>query len=309
MHHFLSGMAQMELNSKAIEAFHFQEYLPPESVSHLVKSFFFMEVDRLPVANVHGEESFEVIVPFGCMDIILQSRGSFSLYNPLHARKEKLPLCFITPMGINPIYIKPEATVRLMGIRLWPWANRFFSSDKSARHLVFHPDTCHITESLEKEAAFLFNLPNDESIDMVSQMILDASGKKAAIDPVVKSLVMDIIANEGNINFGELTKRFQLSQRRIEQKFIEGVGICPKHFSRIVRFQSIFQVVGQMKRINFTNIVYECGYYDQAHFIRNFKEFTGLTPRKFFTSENLLSRLFLQPRMASFLLNGVECAA
>lgn len=309
MHHFLSGMAQMELNSKAIEAFHFREYLPPDSVSHLVKSFFFMEVDRLPAPNIHGEESFEVIVPFGCMDIILQSVPSFSLLNPQLGKKEKLPLCFITPLGINPIYIKPDTTVQLFGVRLWPWANRFFSSDRSSRHLVFHPDTCPITEAFERVAGELFSLSHLEVIDQISGMIDEASRNKGDVDPIVRSLVMEIMTTEGNINFGDLTKRFNLSQRRIEQKFIEGVGICPKHFSRIVRFQSIFQVVGQMKRINFTNIVYECGYYDQAHFIRNFKEFTGLTPRKFFTSENLLSRLFLQPRLATFLLSGVECAA
>ncbi len=67
------------------------------------------------------------------------------------------------------------------------------------------------------------------------------------------------------------------SERYIQKLFLDNVGITPKSFSNIHRFNKSLQLI-QTADLPLTSIAYDCGYYDQAHFIKEFKKFTGLTP-------------------------------
>lgn len=69
-----------------------------------------------------------------------------------------------------------------------------------------------------------------------------------------------------------------VSQRRFIQVFREEVGLTPKVYCRIRRFQDVLGRIEQAQRIKWTDVAYACGYYDQAHFIHDFREFSGLNP-------------------------------
>ncbi|MGZ5220708.1 MAG: helix-turn-helix domain-containing protein, partial [Chitinophagaceae bacterium] len=78
----------------------------------------------------------------------------------------------------------------------------------------------------------------------------------------------------------------------MERKFVSAIGLSPKQLSRVVRLQATLKMLEQQNFGSLTSLAYENGYYDQAHFIKDFKEFTGTSP-KFFFSENLkLATLF-----------------
>jgi AraC-like DNA-binding protein len=99
--------------------------------------------------------------------------------------------------------------------------------------------------------------------------------------------------SKGQVTIESLSKEFNISARQLERKFSSAVGLSPKFFTRIIRFQNIFRLV-QNKQINsLTMLSYESGYYDQAHFIKDFKEFSGINPRSFFNQEHDLTDLFL----------------
>ena len=63
--------------------------------------------------------------------------------------------------------------------------------------------------------------------------------------------------------------------------FKEHVGVTPKVFLKIIRFQKALQEIETHKTVNWTSIAFESGYYDQAHFINDFKEFSGFTPNQY----------------------------
>jgi AraC-like DNA-binding protein len=69
-----------------------------------------------------------------------------------------------------------------------------------------------------------------------------------------------------------------LSPRRFIQLFRDEVGLTPKLYRRICRFQQLLQRIQGRQRINWTNTALDCGYYDQAHFIHDFRTFSGLNP-------------------------------
>ena len=71
------------------------------------------------------------------------------------------------------------------------------------------------------------------------------------------------------------------SQRRFIQLFCGEVGLTPKLFCRVSRFQRVVRTVHPLDRINWAQIALDCGYYDQAHFNHDFQEFAGITPMQY----------------------------
>ena len=87
----------------------------------------------------------------------------------------------------------------------------------------------------------------------------------------------------------EVQLEMNLSERTLERLIKEYVGMTPKVYSRIVRFQSSLDLLRQADFKSLTELTYQSEYFDQSHFIREFKEFTGTSPRSFlFNTEEQL---------------------
>ncbi|MGF7042120.1 DUF6597 domain-containing transcriptional factor [Mucilaginibacter lappiensis] len=87
-----------------------------------------------------------------------------------------------------------------------------------------------------------------------------------------------ILQSKGAVSLREVQKYLQLSERSLERRFKEYIGIPPKLFSRICRFQAS---LGHLRNNNYnklTDVAFENDYADQSHFIRSFKEFAGFSP-------------------------------
>lgn len=72
-----------------------------------------------------------------------------------------------------------------------------------------------------------------------------------------------------------------LSHRRFIELFRREVGMTPKLFSRVERFQSVVRQVHRAREIDWAGVALDCGYYDQPHFVQDFKSFAGLTPGEY----------------------------
>jgi len=77
---------------------------------------------------------------------------------------------------------------------------------------------------------------------------------------------------------GSVVEQIGLSQRRFIEIFRNEVGLTPKTFSRVCRFQHVLGHVEGLTDVDWTGVAYDCGYYDQAHFIHDFREFAGVSP-------------------------------
>lgn len=99
-------------------------------------------------------------------------------------------------------------------------------------------------------------------------------------------LVMEALAlihkSKGGIRIKELLEKLNISQSPLEKRFRRVVGTSPKKFASIVRFKHLIE--GHKPQNSLTELSYEAGFYDQAHFIKEFKTFTGETPEKFFAN-------------------------
>jgi AraC-like DNA-binding protein len=79
----------------------------------------------------------------------------------------------------------------------------------------------------------------------------------------------------------EVVKKTGLSQRWFIESFRAQVGLTPKMYCRLRRFQAALTLMGRREDVDFASLAQNCGYYDQAHFIRDFREFSDVCPTKY----------------------------
>ena len=86
------------------------------------------------------------------------------------------------------------------------------------------------------------------------------------------------IQDDLNLKLSDLSSELRISERHFRRIFTREIGIQPKQYQKIVRINAALARLSSPQFTNKTDVAYQCGYYDQAHFIENFREFTGLTP-------------------------------
>lgn len=100
------------------------------------------------------------------------------------------------------------------------------------------------------------------------------------------STALEAFGRNPNRPVSEITKDVGLSQRRFIQIFRSEVGMTPKLFSRVQRFQRARTLIEQKKTSDWTDIAIESGYFDQSHMIREFHEFSGISPAAYLRQHN-----------------------
>jgi AraC-like DNA-binding protein len=93
----------------------------------------------------------------------------------------------------------------------------------------------------------------------------------------------------GNITIKELIDKLSISERQLERRFREVVGITPKQFAKIVQLHFVINLMYIKKYNTFQDIAYFASYYDLAHFYHIFKDFTGFSPVEFINSDEHLA--------------------
>ena len=87
-------------------------------------------------------------------------------------------------------------------------------------------------------------------------------------------------------------KKNNINRRQLARKFSSAIGLSPKQLAKTIRIQTTLKVLLNEEVTKLTDLAYENEYFDQAHFIKEFKEFTGLTPKEFFGDDLKMSLIF-----------------
>jgi AraC-like DNA-binding protein len=115
-------------------------------------------------------------------------------------------------------------------------------------------------------------------IKIVEQFLVSQL-KDIETDKLIVEAVKLIYQTNGTIRIKELNEKLFISQSPFEKRFRKVVGTTAKKFASIVRFNAVLNNLNQTKTL--TEICYENNFFDQAHFIKDFKQFTGNTPENF----------------------------
>jgi AraC-like DNA-binding protein len=100
-------------------------------------------------------------------------------------------------------------------------------------------------------------------------------------NPCIEYAVRQIVLNPDQVSFTKMSQKIGYSQKHFINMFRSRVGITPKAYLKIARFQKAINEIEQRGTVNWTNISQDCGFYDQSHFINDFRLFSGFTPEEY----------------------------
>jgi AraC-like DNA-binding protein len=227
-----------------------------------------------------------MILPSGHMQIVISLAADHltDCLNDLHAPSRPQP--FAVLVGIHSSYQVIDAAdlAHLIGIVFQPGGTiPFFST---CTHLFTNLETS--LEDIWGSAARslrdrLHEAPTPTAkFDALESVLLQRLNlnnvQKSAGRSLVNFALETLHASPGATNVAELSRTTGLSTRRLSQLFAEHVGVSPKLYCRIQRFQQAVQQLHRGVDISWAELALACGYYDQSHFANDFRAFSGISP-------------------------------
>lgn len=134
---------------------------------------------------------------------------------------------------------------------------------------------------LEMREMLLSFSSTQEKFLYAEKHLLKIYGNKLEVNPFIDFAVNNILHTPHQSSIESIAKKVGFSQKHFIKLFKTHVGLTPKLFLKIIRFQRAIMEIEQRKKIDWISIAYESGYYDQAHFINDFKTFSGFTPTQY----------------------------
>ncbi len=212
-------------------------------------------------------------------EIIESVPGQQELVRP-HAIIRGQP-CFITNRQpkhnfvLFQIVFQPGALFRLTGVPAQELTSVFVDAEA-----IFSNELTRVNERLSSTDNHL------EMIQIVESFLFHLVSKvKYDVRPVDK-VSLYIMHSPRQVSLDWLARESCLSRKQFYRKFVERMGVSPKLFSRIVQFDNAVKLKNAHPQTDWLSIALDLGYYDYQHLVRDFKEFTNLTPNAFYLQDS-----------------------
>lgn len=252
----------------------YHEIVPTQALREWVRCYWFLTGDR-PAP----EEAGDPALPDGSPELI------FHLGDRYRALRQSgwvlQPQAMLVGQITRPFVVAPTGVSDVVAVRFEPHGATAFGShlaDLTNDWLDYDPDPPSAVVALRtaleavsgptaRAAAFDRHLP-----------AMLASGRQP--DPRVVQAVRAIRAGDGAVSLAAVAKGEAVSPRTLQRLFPRDVGVSPKLLARITRFQRVF-AAWRADPSTVARVAVQCGYFDQAHLVRDFRELAGAAPAEF----------------------------
>ncbi|UII23841.1 helix-turn-helix domain-containing protein [Fulvivirga ligni] len=253
----------------------YKTYPPPQRLARYVRMFWVYEINFLQpepyiyrsVADGGAEILFHYKGPFDEINADRKTRCDRAL---VHAQTKKFHR-FDTEgnFGIFGVYLHPPALAAIFNL----------PSDELSDEMV-NLQTLLGAEGEELTDRIMNARTNEDRVSLLTQFLEKKLLPLQCSSHYIHDAVNHMVRAQGQINVKDMADRYCLSLRQFERKFKACSGFSPKVYSRILRFNEALNSFGRINSL--TELAHDCGYYDQSHFIKDFKEFSGYDPSTYF---------------------------
>lgn len=160
----------------------------------------------------------------------------------------------------------PGGLYRLLGIPMSEMIDGSYDASD-----VFGSEMKDVNEQLQEAKTF------DQIHAIVEKFLLQKVSILERALPFDRAM-LELLKANGNISIDHVASLACLSARQFERICKTRIGMPPKFFARLIRFSKAYRMRENFGQLSWTTIAHECGYFDQMHFIRDFKEFAGVAP-------------------------------
>jgi AraC-like DNA-binding protein len=166
------------------------------------------------------------------------------------------------------VHFKPGGALPFLGVPAGDLHNRSVTLDElwGERHAA-------------RIVARLFEAPTSRAkFALLERTLLEVAFKPLARNPAATFALAELKSDFSVRSSADVARQLKMSQRRFIRLFRDEIGLTPKLYARIERLQAVLGRIELLDDIDWADVASSCGYFDQSHFIHDFREFTGLRP-------------------------------
>jgi AraC-like DNA-binding protein len=253
----------------------YREIAPPPEVADCVLCLWLMQVPMLPgLAKVR-------ILPNACVDIVVY-RSDPSRGEGVAAIVAPPRRCYVVGSTLRDFVVRSVGWRHVIGASLRP---------EGVQPLLGLPaaiigDRVALLEDVIGPAAGtiedrVLSAAPERALDALGEVLVERRRASAPPNAITERAVRSVRRARGRLRIDALAADLNLSPRRLERHFLTHVGLSPKLFSRLVRFDRAVRHLTSRGTASWADFASAHGYADQAHFINEFREFAGVPPEEF----------------------------
>jgi AraC-like DNA-binding protein len=259
---------------------------PGSPLNHFVDHFIYLEQNSF----AHSLDRF---LPDGNTELIMDllDKPQYIHHNDTFEVIQSCTRAWVSGVRTQPITIPAGTGNRLIVIAFKKGAaHPFYSFPMNELRdsvvpadLIFGNRICKLREQL----LHAHSIP--EMFHYVELFLIETAGDKLHANPIsacVQHAIAEITLQPHRLNFQRLSDHIGYSQKHFIDLFTRQVGVTPKQYLRIMRFQRAICEVERAISVDWGQLAHQSGFYDQAHLIHDFKQFSGFTPNEYLQRKN-----------------------
>jgi len=263
----------------------YHQYRPSPALADYIECYWTWRGDRMS-----GRE--ERLIPGGRVELLFNFGAAVEwLMDRPDAAGLELRGAYLMGQRDRLFFCRPSGRVQLLGVRFRPGCFAAFSP--TPLHLLLN-SLLPASELLGAGMRILHEQLGGCGDDASRVCLLDDwfGGALAGSCSAGVGFALEQLRRVEGITVEAVCEQVGWGYKRMERAFLKEVGYTPKGYSRLVRFNKAIRQIGGEESL--TSVGYACGYYDQAHFIKDFARFAGMTPGQFRVEENPVAELLIR---------------
>ena len=267
----------------------YKKFFPCSILSPFVECYFIWDSEGSVETTMVIESP-----PNGFCSIVFNYADPYYLQNKKYERLA-VPMQFISGQSIYSYKLFLEGEIGVAGIVFKP----------AALATIFHLPIYEYTEEridlykvfkksiVDKYANEIKISSEEQKVHLLEEFLMQQYRIQKPEPDYIDQAANFIVEHNGLLQVSDLLKDSCMSRRSFERKFFHKVGLSPKYYARVRRIGHLLSFVAGKRTADWPKIFSECEFYDQAHFIKDFREFAGVSPKSFFADNMKLSALFI----------------
>ena len=240
----------------------FRRFMPHPALRPWVQCYWVMQ------SRLSAQGSTETLYPDGGTNINFYFTPDQDTRISFYARQIVNKIHLSGAQDCLGIRFHPGGVFQLLGLSMPEWIGREFSS----LDLEVHP-----LHELQKKLGDLTSIP--ERIGFIDNWLLAQAAQISAQPGLLQHVLPKLIYSPESIE--AICEQVAMSRRNLERKFHQEVGLSPGQLKQFGRIKLARKLISDQPQLSLVDVAQYTGFYDQAHFIRQFQKLTGLTPGQY----------------------------
>lgn len=257
-------------------------YIPQPPLSNFVELLWLYQGFEAPHAK-------ERVLPDGSMELVINlCQEPLRVYDQVdHDQSQSFGNALLCGPH-SEFFIIDTVQTTVMGVHFKPGgAFPFFNLPAGELHDLYVPlETLWRAQASHLHERLLEAETLETKFHILEQTLIAQATRPLARHPAVSFALKAFQLQHPPPQISNVTDQIGLSHRRFSQVFCEEVGLTPKLFCRVQRFQEVVHCLENKQQIEWADVALTCGYFDQSHFIHDFRAFSGLNPTAYLAQRN-----------------------